>query len=52
MTTFTLSFTIEEMQIIDEALGNLPFKKVAPLIDNINNQIKKANQTDNEQNND
>ena len=36
---YTLNFTIRELQIIDEALGNMPYKKVAELIDNINSQI-------------
>ena len=36
---YTLNFTIKELQIIDEALGNMPYRKVAELIDNINSQI-------------
>ena len=36
---YTLNFTTRELQIIDEALGNMPYRKVAELIDNINSQI-------------
>lgn len=43
MNEYTLTFTIDELKVIDEALGNLAFKKVAPLINNINAQIKAAN---------
>lgn len=40
MDKFTLTFTIEELRILDSALGNLPYKEVAPLINSINTQIQ------------
>lgn len=36
---YTFNFTVKELQIIDEALGNMPYRKVAELIENINSQI-------------
>lgn len=47
MNEFVLKFTLDEMRIIDEALGALPYKKVAPLIMNINKQIaeNRSNET-------
>jgi hypothetical protein len=37
---FTLSFTKEQMAILNAALVELPFKIVAPLIQDINAQIQ------------
>lgn len=37
---FNLTFSKEEMEILDEALGRMPYKVVAPLIDSINQQIR------------
>lgn len=36
----TLTFTQEQMQVLNEALSNLPFKFAAPLINDINKQIQ------------
>lgn len=41
MSKYNLTFNDEEMRIIDEALCNMPYKKVAQLIQNINIQIQK-----------
>ena len=41
MSKYNLIFNDEEMRIIDEALCNMPYKKVAQLIQNINIQIQK-----------
>ena len=40
---FTLKFNEKEMEILDEALGHMPYKVVAQLIDNINQQIRTSN---------
>lgn len=40
---FTLTFSKEEMEILDNALGQMPYKMVAPLIANINEQIRNNN---------
>ncbi len=42
---FTLTFSKEEMEILDNALGQMPYKMVAPLIANINEQIRNNNTT-------
>lgn len=39
---YTLSFTEEEIRILDECLGMGPFRKVSPLVASINQQIKEA----------
>lgn len=39
MRDFTLQFTPEQLQIIDQALQNLPFRLAAPLLAEINRQI-------------
>lgn len=36
----TLTFTQEQMQVLNEALSNLPFKFAAPLVNDINKQIQ------------
>lgn len=41
MSKYNLTFNDEEMRIIDEALCNMPYKKVTQLIQNINIQIQK-----------
>lgn len=40
METFNLKFTIEQIYILDKALQQMPYKDAAPLINNINLQIK------------
>jgi hypothetical protein len=42
MKTFTLEFTAAQMELLSEALVELPFKKAAPLIADINAQIQRA----------
>lgn len=39
MTSFTLTFTEQEMQTLNDAIGELPFKRAAPLVQSINRQI-------------
>ena len=39
MGSFTLTFTEQEMQVLQEAIGELPFKRAAPLVQSINRQI-------------
>lgn len=47
---FEIKLTDKELQILDEALVQLPFYKVAELINNINNQIEaQINEEDNKQ---
>lgn len=36
----TLDFTAEELAVIDAALGELPFKLAAPLVESINRQLR------------
>lgn len=38
--TITLTFTPADMQVLSEALINLPFKQVASIINNINVQVQ------------
>lgn len=38
----TLTFTAEQLTIIDQALQQMPYGVVAPLIANINAQIQKT----------
>lgn len=40
MKTYELTLTEQEMTILNDALVQLPFFKVAPLIQSINEQIK------------
>lgn len=37
---FTLTFTQKQMQVINAALNEIPFKHAAPLIAEINKQIQ------------
>jgi hypothetical protein len=41
-TTFTLTLTAAEIQIIGEALGQLPFNVVARLISKIQDQVNNS----------
>jgi hypothetical protein len=40
MKTITLTFTQEQLQILNAALMEIPYRAAAPLIASINNQIK------------
>ena len=41
MKTVFISFTPEQLQVVNEGLVNLPFKLSAPLISHINAEIQK-----------
>lgn len=43
----TLTFTNEQLAIIDEALSAMPFRRVANLIAEINNQLANENNSKN-----
>jgi hypothetical protein len=42
MKTFAINFTKEQMQALNDALIELPFKKAQPLIAHINAEIQKS----------
>ena len=39
---FELKFTIDQLRVIDMALKEMPYKLAAPLIEDINKQIRNA----------
>jgi len=41
---YTLTFTEQQMHLLNMAIGELPHKHAAPLIQSINEQIVKARQ--------
>jgi hypothetical protein len=41
MKTITLTLTQEQLHILNAALGDVPYRVAAPLIANINNQIQR-----------
>lgn len=41
MKNITLEFTPEQLSLINAALGEVPYKMAAPLIQNINEQIQR-----------
>lgn len=41
MKTLTLSFTQEQLQVLNTALLEIPYKLAAPLISSINSQIQR-----------
>lgn len=43
---YTLTFTEQQMNILNMALGEIPHKHAAPLIQSINEQILKARAED------
>ena len=43
---YTLTFTQEQLVVLNQALQELPFKIVAPLFDSINTQIKEIEQSE------
>ena len=49
MQEITLNVTIEEANLILEALGEMPFKKVYPLISKIQNQASDQIQANNQE---
>lgn len=42
MKKFNIEFSQEDMQVLQAALVELPFRVAAPLINNINKQIQEA----------
>jgi hypothetical protein len=40
MKTFQLTFNQQQLQILNAALVEMPFKMAAPLIEEINNQLR------------
>ena len=40
MKTITLTFTQEQLQVLNAALGDVPYRVAAPLIASINSQIQ------------
>lgn len=44
---YSIEFTAEEMQIIGIALGNLPYRQVAQLVDKINQQVQSQSKPEN-----
>jgi hypothetical protein len=40
MKPITLTFTQEQLQVLNAALGDVPYRVAAPLIANINSQIQ------------
>jgi hypothetical protein len=41
MKTITLTFTQEQLQVLNGALGDVPYRMAAPLIASINSQIQR-----------
>lgn len=41
MKPVTLTFTQEQLQVLNTALGDVPYRVAAPLIANINSQIQR-----------
>ena len=48
MDNITLTFTQQEMSVIDQALQQLPFYQVAPIFNAINEQLKAQSEKPNE----
>lgn len=48
MERFTLTFDIESLRVIDQALQSVPYKYSAPIIDEINKQISEQQAKDND----
>ncbi|MBU9563773.1 hypothetical protein KTE54_24140 [Burkholderia multivorans] len=42
MPNYTLTFTADQLRIVNDALVRLPYAQVAPLIQAINDQIRAA----------
>ena len=43
---YTIIFTIEDLQVLNKALMDLPYKEAAPLIMKINEQIHDQNKSE------
>lgn len=39
MKTYNLEFSQQELAVLDELLGNAPYRVAAPIVNNINRQI-------------
>ena len=39
---YSINFTQEQLQVINAALGEIPFKHAAPLVQHINSEIQKC----------
>jgi hypothetical protein len=46
MTQHTIRLTDQELQVLNDALVNLPFKVAAPLIQNISQQLQQQFQAE------
>lgn len=44
MDQFTLTFDVESLRVIDQALQSVPYKYSAPIINEINKQIEQQTQ--------
>jgi hypothetical protein len=44
MTTFTITFTPQQLQVLNAALGEMPFRVAAPLIQHINAEIQRQHE--------
>ena len=45
-SNFTISFTIEDLQVIDAALAEMPYRIAAPIINKINSQLATSHSDD------
>jgi hypothetical protein len=41
MKNVTIEFSQEQLSVLNDALGNMPFKVAAPLVQHINREIQK-----------
>lgn len=48
MQEYTLKFNEQQMQVLNMALGEIPFKLAAPLVREINEQIESQRRAENE----
>ncbi len=48
-SNFTISFTIEDLQVIDAALAEIPYRIAAPIINKINKQLATSPSDDEEE---
>jgi hypothetical protein len=42
MKNVNVEFSAEQLSVLNDALGNMPFKVAAPLIQHINREIQKS----------
>ena len=45
-SNFTISFTIEDLQVIDAALAEMPYRIATPIINKINRQLAASHSDD------